>query len=146
VSGNDDQDVPNDPLLSACASNPFSASARWCSQAGATYPPDHGTSHLCTVVDPLRRRACRSGPHGFEPQDIPARDWPIWRSRSGSSNRRASKRHATWQLQRRCYQANARPLSTGAVGGRIEDCSAVRGQRQTGRALVSVPSHRSSSR
>src|SRR6185503_844717 len=43
VSGNDDQDFPDDPELTPCAVNPFSATARWCSQAGATYLITVGT-------------------------------------------------------------------------------------------------------
>jgi hypothetical protein len=37
VTGNDDQDFPDDPVLSPCGFHPFNSGVSWCSQAGATY-------------------------------------------------------------------------------------------------------------
>jgi len=49
VGGNDDQDVPDDPLLAACGFNAFDSAVRWCSQAGATYLITVGTFSSATT-------------------------------------------------------------------------------------------------
>src|SRR5262245_36568433 len=49
VGGNDDQDVPDDPLMAACGFDAFDSAARWCSQAGATYLITVGTFSPATT-------------------------------------------------------------------------------------------------
>jgi hypothetical protein len=61
VGGNDDQDTPEDPVLTPCTLNGLASGVRWCSQAGATYLVSVGTFSQATTPGIVQLDVFESG-------------------------------------------------------------------------------------